>query len=169
MGYEDNNIDSILFDKLGGFFKGLKGFCASSVRATIRFFKYLPWRIKNFAQRKYREYKNRPPRNSINRVYVLVGYTTKESVNARFDAERRLIIIRRGLMAIILLLILFISIDRIYKAADFGEISHVFGIGSIEEITENDPFEMNPNSNAIPLPTPVVAGESQSQPTKLPD
>ncbi|SCW27448.1 hypothetical protein SAMN02910456_00236 [Ruminococcaceae bacterium YRB3002] len=157
MGYEDSNIDSILFDKLKGFITGFRGFMASSGRATVRFFRYLPWRIRNYVQRRIKEYKNRPPRKDINRVYVLVGYTTKESVDARYVSERRLIMIRRGLMAIILILILFISVDRIFIMADFGEISHVFGINSIQEITENDPFEINPQDKA--LPTPVVIQE----------
>ena len=139
---KEKDIDSYISDAQSRFVSGFLGVIGSSVRATIRFFRYIPWRIRNYFKLKYNEYKNRPPRKDLRKVYVLVGYTTKESVNAKYNAERHLIIIRRGLLAIILLLLIFISIDRLLGAADFGEISHVFGIESIDDITENDPFKV---------------------------
>lgn len=138
--YNEKDIDSYISDAKSRFTGTLAGVFGSSWRATVRFFKALPWRIRNQIKRKYREYKNRPPRKDIRRVYVLVGYTTKESVEAKYNAERRLIIIRRGLLLLIMLLLFFISLDRVLNITNFDEISHMFGINSFEEITENDPF-----------------------------
>ena len=140
----DNNnekdIQSYISDAQSRFMRTFKGVMGSSWRATVRFFKYLPWRINNAFKRKVNEYKNRPPRKDVRKVYVLVGYTTKESVDAKYRAERQMMLLRRGLLVIIMLLLLFISIDRVLNIADFNEISHVFGINSFDEITENDPF-----------------------------
>ncbi|MBP5260859.1 MAG: hypothetical protein J6Z43_01880 [Clostridiales bacterium] len=137
----ERDIDSYLSDAGGRFTATVVGFIGSSLRATKRFFKSLPWRLKSIVFRKINEYKNRPERKDPRKVYVLVGYTTKESVDAKYNAERRMILMRRGLLAIILLLLIFISVDRLINMADFGEISHIFGVNSIEDITENDPFK----------------------------
>jgi hypothetical protein len=138
--YNEKDIDSYISDAKSRFTGTLLGVFGSSWRATVRFFKYLPWRIRNFFKMKYKEYKNRPPRKDVRRVYVLVGYTTKESVQAKYNSERRLIIIRRGLLLLIMVLLFFISLDRVLNITNFDEISHMFGINSFEEITENDPF-----------------------------
>jgi len=155
----DNNerdIDSYLSDARGRFFASVTGFAGSSWRATKRFFKFLPWRIKNAFMRRINEYRNRPERKDMRKVYVLVGYTTKESVDAKYNAERHMILLRRGLLALILLLLIFISIDRLIGVTNFGDISHIFGINSIEDITENDPFklrETTPSEVSVSLPT----------------
>ena len=157
---DERDIQSYISDAENRFIRGLKGAAGSSWRATVRFFRYLPWRIKNAFQRKVREYKNRPPRKDMRRVYVLVGYTTKESVDAKYRSERQMIIIRRGLLLIIMLMILFISIDRVINITDFSEISHVFGITSFDEITENDPFKSNT--------TPTTTADADTKVTVLP-
>ncbi|MCR4688461.1 MAG: hypothetical protein K5745_02810 [Saccharofermentans sp.] len=118
-------------------------FWGSSVRATKRFFKNLPHRITGYIRRKIREYKNRPPRKEINKVYVLVGYTTKQQVDNKFNAERNMIIIRRGLLVLIFLLLMFISISRFLDAMNYGELSQIFGFDSVSEFTVNDPFEIS--------------------------
>lgn len=109
-------------------------------RTTIRFFKNLPNKIRDYVKRKIKEYKRKPARKDINKVYVLVGYTTKRHIDARYNAERNLIILRRGLMVLIFVLILFISINSIIPKLKVGKYSEVFGIGSMSELAENDPF-----------------------------
>ncbi len=156
----EKDIDSYISDFKTKTVAVFLAVCGSSWRATIRFFRYLPWRIKTFFKAKYKEYKSRPDRKDARKVYVLVGYTTRESVDAKYNAERNLIIIRRGLLALILLLLLFISIDRVINAANFGEISHMFGINSFEDITENDPFRME--NNYTPSITPAVTAAETS-------
>ena len=53
-------------------------FLGCSYRATVRLIKGLPSRFVNFVKRKIKEYRNRPKRKDISRVYVVVGYTTKK-------------------------------------------------------------------------------------------
>ncbi len=146
----ERDIQSYISDAGSRFRRTFLGVVGSSWRATVRFFKYLPWRVRSAFKRKVNEYKNRPPRKDMRKVYVLVGYTTKESVDAKYRAERQMMLLRRGLLFIIMLLLLFISIDRIINITDFGEISHVFGIDSIEEITKNDPFRAQSSAPAEP-------------------
>ena len=115
-------------------------FLGCSYRATVRLIKGLPSRFVNFVKRKIKEYRNRPKRKDISRVYVVVGYTTKKRVDEKFNAERRMMIIRRGLLVLIFLLILFIAVDRLTGLINYGELSQIFGIESWEEVMENDPF-----------------------------
>ena len=116
-------------------------FLGCSYRATVRLFKGLPSRIANYIKRKIKEYRNRPKRTDISRVYVVVGYTTKKRVDEKFNAERRMMIIRRGLLILIFLLILFIAVDRVMGLVNYGEMAQIFGIDSFDEVVENDPFE----------------------------
>lgn len=115
-------------------------FLGCSYRATVRLFKGLPSRFVNYIKRKIREYRNRPKRTDISRVYVVVGYTTKKRVDEKFNAERRMMIMRRGLLVLIFLLILFIAVDRFTGLVNYGELSQIFGIESLDEVMENDPF-----------------------------
>ncbi len=135
---EDNN--SALTSSSYGKTNAMLDFLGCSYRATVRLFKGLPSRILNFVKRKIREYRNRPKRTDISRVYVVVGYTTKKRVDEKFNAERRMMIIRRGLLVLIFLLILFIAVDRFTGLINYGELSQIFGIESWEEVMENDPF-----------------------------
>lgn len=130
MGY---NLFMKFFDLISSIFYSI-------IRTTVRFWKNLPHSFANFFKRKINEYKRRPERTEINKVYVLVGYTTKKHVDSKYNAERNMIIIRRGLMLIILLLLIFIAINRIMPLININEYSQMFGVNSVDEITENDPF-----------------------------
>ena len=125
-----SNMSSLVLDFLG-----------CSYRATVRLIKGLPSRFVNYFKRKIKEYRNRPKRTDISRVYVVVGYTTKKRVDEKFNAERRMMIIRRGLLILIFILILFIAVDRITGLVNYGEMAQIFGIDSWDEVVENDPFE----------------------------
>lgn len=137
MNQEDRNStapvssgkDSVVLDFLG-----------CSYRATVRLFKGLPNRFMAYVKRKIKEYRNRPKRTDISRVYVVVGYTTKKRVDEKFNAERRMMIIRRGLLALIFLLVIFIAVDRFTNLINYGELSQIFGVDSWGEVIENDPF-----------------------------
>ena len=118
----------------------LLDFLGCSYRATVRLFKTLPSRVINSVKRKIKEYRNRPKRTDISRVYVVVGYTTKKRVDEKFNAERRMMIIRRGLLILIFLLIIFIAVNRFTEMINYGELSQIFGVDSFGEVVENDPF-----------------------------
>ena len=136
---EDRNSDAI---QTGiGKSNAMLDFLGCSYRATVRLIKGLPSRFVNYIKRKVKEYKNRPKRTDISRVYVVVGYTTKKRVDEKFNAERRMMIIRRGLLILIFILILFIAVDRVMGLVNYGEMAQIFGISSFDEVVENDPFE----------------------------
>ena len=135
---EDRSTDQIQVS--GNKSNALLDFLGCSYRATVRLIKGLPSRFVNFVKRKIKEYKNRPKRTDISRVYVVVGYTTKKRVDEKFNAERRMMIIRRGLLILIFLLILFIAVDRLAGLVNYGEMAQIFGIESWDEVVENDPF-----------------------------
>lgn len=114
--------------------------CGSVVRTTVKFFKNLPSRAQNWVRRKITDYKRKPKRDDVNKVYVLIGYATKSHIDSKHNAERNLIILNRGLLLIIFFLLLFISINAILPHIDVEQYSDMFGISSVEEVTRNDPF-----------------------------
>jgi len=118
----------------------LAGIFSSIGRTTVRTVRNFPTRVRNGIKRRINEYKRRPVRKDINKVYVLVGYTTKQHIDERYNAERMMIIIRRGLLLLIFVLLLFISINAILPYVKTDEYSQMFGISSVDEMTENDPF-----------------------------
>lgn len=139
-----SNLSSVVLDFLG-----------CSYRATVRLIKGLPSRFLAFVKRKYKEFRSRPKRKDISRVYVVVGYTTKKRVDEKFNAERRMMIIRRGLLVLIFVLILLIAVDRLTGAINYGEVSQIFGIEEWGQVVENDPFVDRTTES-----TPPVATES---------
>lgn len=136
----------------GSILNTLSGICGSVARTTVRFFKNLPNRAQNYVKRKINEHKRKPQREDINKVYVLVGYTTKKHIDDRYNRERELMLLRRGLLLIIFVLILLISFKNIIPYVDVDQYKNMFGIGDVEELTENDPFAQN----AVSIPTVVM-------------
>ena len=118
----------------------ISDFFGASWRATVRLIKSIPSRIIGRIRRTWRAYRDRPPRKDISRVYLVVGYTTKKYVKERYNAERRMIILRRGLLALIFFLLLFIVMDRTLSVLNFSELKQMFGFSSWTELLKNDPF-----------------------------
>lgn len=128
-------------------------FLGCSYRATVRLIKGLPSRFLAFVKRKIKEYRSRPKRKDISRVYVVVGYTTKKRVDEKFNAERRMMIIRRGLLILIFILVLLIAVDRLTGAINYGELSQIFGIEELGQVVENDPFADRTTESTPPVIT----------------
>ena len=135
-----SNMSSLVLDFLG-----------CSYRATVRLIKGLPSRFLAFVKRKIKEYRSRPKRKDISRVYVVVGYTTKKRVDEKFNAERRMMIIRRGLLILIFILVLLIAVDRLTGAINYGELSQIFGIEELGQVVENDPFADRTTESTPPV------------------
>lgn len=151
----DRKISDIMYDFLG-----------ASWRATVRLFKSIPSRIFGRIRKIWRDYRDRPPRKDISRVYLVVGYTTKKYVEERYNAERRMMIMRRGLLALIFFLLLFIVLDRSLSAFNYGEIKQMFGFSSWSELLKNDPFsERKETAPTAPVqPTTVsTAAENKTE------
>lgn len=126
----------------GGFADDISIFFTASARATLRYLKNVPSKIRNYFVRKINERRNRPPRKDINKVYVLVGYTTRKHVDDKFNAERHMIILRRGLLIIIFVLLLFIILNRVLNIVKFDDMKQMFGMSGWEEVTASDPFHV---------------------------
>ncbi|MCQ2482907.1 MAG: hypothetical protein MJ153_05435 [Clostridia bacterium] len=118
----------------------LKAIFLSMGRATAKFFREIPAKVKSFLVIKLNEYKSKPKRDEMNKVYVLVGYTTKQHVENKYRTEHMLISVRRVLLIIIFFEILLISLTRFLPLVDFSQYKNIFGINDIQEMTNNDPF-----------------------------
>ena len=149
LNQEDRNQDNNFAGSLKS--SVLLDFLGCSYRATVRLIKGLPSRFIAFVKRKIKEYRNRPKRTDISRVYVVVGYTTKKRVDEKFNAERRMMIIRRGLLVLIFILVIFIAVDRFTGVINYGELSQIFGIDSLDEVVENDPFADRTAESSAPV------------------
>ena len=152
----DRKISDIMSDFLG-----------ASWRATVRLFKSIPSRIFGRIRKIWRDYRDRPPRKDISRVYLVVGYTTKKYVEERYNAERRMMIMRRGLLALIFFLLLFIVLDRSLSAFNYGEIKQMFGFSSWSELLKNDPFsERKETEPTAPIQQPTTVSTSAENKTE---
>lgn len=110
-------------------------------RTNIRFITNLPGFIKSFIIRKYNDYKNKPKRKDINKVYVLIGYTTKQNLDNRFMNEHLMIVFRRILLIVIFVLLMIITFKTIKPYIVVDQYKQIFGIESVEDMTSSDPFE----------------------------
>lgn len=142
----------------------ISDFFGASWRATVRVVKSIPRRIYGRIRRIWREFRDRPPRKDISRVYVVVGYTTKKHVDERYNAERRMMILRRGLLALIFFLLLFIVFDRTLSVMNFSEMKQMFGFSSWTDLMKNDPFsDQRVTEPTIPPTTvPTKAGQKSA-------
>ena len=144
----------------------ISDFLGASWRATVRLIKSLPSRIFGIIRRAWREYRDRPPRKDISCVYVVVGYTTKKHVDERYNAERRMMILRKGLLALIFFLLLFIVMDRTLSIFNYNEIKQMFGFSSWSELLKNDPFserkETEPTAPSVTTATVSSADANQT-------
>ena len=132
------------------------GFFAFLGRTPWNFFKTLPSRISSKIKEKIAQKKRMPKRKSIHKVYVLVGYTTKEYVNRKYRKERILLIIRRILVACIILIILIMAYRWIVLQLDTDEYKQMIGIDDIEDLTKNDPFASESTTAAVQLDSEAV-------------
>ena len=144
----------------------ISDFMGASWRATVRLFKSIPSRIIGRIRRTWRAYRDRPPRKDISRVYTVVGYTTRKFVDERYNAERRMMILRRGLLALIFFLLLFIVLDRTLSILNYNELKQMFGFSSWSELLKNDPFserkETEPTAS-IPPTTVSTSAENKTE------
>lgn len=118
-------------------------------RTNVRFIVNLPHRIKNYIIQKYNNYKNKPKRNEMNKVYVLIGYTTKQNIDNKYTEEHLMIVFRRFLLGFIFVLLLLITLNWIKPLINVDQYKQIFGIESVDEITSNDPFEVDSQTSTL--------------------
>jgi hypothetical protein len=129
----------------------------SIARTTVRFVKNIPSRIQNKYMR-YRNEKNRlPKRRTKNKVYVLVGYTTKEHVDRKYAAIKVQHLIRRVLMVCILIVFLVIMYNWLNPLGNTTELKQIIGINKIDDLALEDPFGSSGETNQIQLSTTAAS------------
>ena len=157
----DDEDAGTLLTSLAGFFKFLG-------RTTVQYFKNLPNEIRNKINVKIAEHRRMPKRKSISKVYVLVGYTTKEYVDQKYRKERALLITRRILIAAIIILILIMTYRWFIPKLDTNEYKQMVGIEDFEELTQSDPFATETTKEAIAPESQAVTPipSNTSEPTE---
>ncbi|MBO4689010.1 MAG: hypothetical protein J5636_10935 [Clostridiales bacterium] len=158
----DDSDTGTMLTAIGDFFQFLG-------RTTIQYFKNLPNDIRNKVKAKIAEHRRMPKRKSISKVYVLVGYTTKEYVDQKYRKEKILLNIRRILVAAIIILILIMTYRWIMPKFDTNEYKQMIGIQEIDDLTQSDPFatettkeDIAPESQAV---TPIPSNTSETTET----
>lgn len=151
-----------ILSKIGGFFAFLG-------RTTVQYFKNLPNSIRNKVKAKIAEYRRMPKRKSIHKVYVLVGYTTKEYVDNKFRKERSLLIIRRVLIGCIIVIVLIMAYRWFVPKLDTNEYKQMIGINEFDELTQSDPFATETTNEAV-VPdiqnvTPIPSSTAELNPS----
>ncbi len=149
------------------FFSELAG---SILRTTKRFFKNLIPSIRN-KYRRWRNERNRlPKRTTRSKAYLLVGYTTKEHIDKRYRAMKLQNIIRVVFLISILVLTIYVLQKWLNPFGNTDELKQIIGIEGIDELTEEDPFSKNANSenilikdNSVQVTVPSSSGESSSE------
>ena len=160
---EETETSAGVMQSIGGFFSFLG-------RTTVNYFKGLPDTIRNKVKAKIAERRRMPKRKSIHKVYVLVGYTTKEYVDRKFRKERALLIIRKVLIAAIVLLVLIMTYKWISPKLDYSEYKQMVGIDKFNELTQSDPFATETTIVAIAPDvqnvTPIPSNTTETKESK---
>ena len=133
------------------FLDSVLSFLGCSYRATVRYIKGIPGKVKDSFNRKISEYTSRPKRKSINRIYVLVGYISKESADLKYKTERNLISLKRALLMLIFILLFVITIRWILPFVQLDQYKTMFGIDSVDQMTRNDPFTLENGNSYVDI------------------
>ena len=108
---------------------------------TFLFFKNLPAMVVNRWQRYQNERKRIPKRKTKNRVYILIGYTTKAKVDKRYKSVKIQKIVRAALLFGILVICCVLAYRAVNPNLDFDAYKQMFGIEEMDELTTADPFD----------------------------
>ncbi len=125
------------------------GVASSVFRTTVRFFKNIPSKIINYFRRRKKEHDRMPKRTSANRVYVLIGYTTKKYVDRKYRREKVMHRIRSVLVFLIIIILLIMVYRSVVPMIDSSEYKQMLGIEKIEKMAEKDPFESEKDNDII--------------------
>lgn len=140
-------------------------FIMSMGRSTVRFIKNIPHQITNEYKRHLNEFRRRPKRKTPNRVYSLVGYTTKAYVDSKYRVARTLRLIRSSLIFAIIIILLVMMIKSILPMLDPKNYQQIFGINDFEQLTESDPFTNHRDDDIVMFSTGESVSISTSDPT----
>ena len=139
------------------FIPWIKGVAGSVFRTTERFVRNIPSKLRNKYLRYRNEKKRLPRRKTKSKVYVLVGYTTKEHVDRRFTGIKVQQMIRKVLLLFILFVFLLIVYKWLNPLGNTNEIKQIVGIDKIDDLAQEDPFgDSASTSNQIQINTITI-------------
>jgi uncharacterized membrane protein len=81
-----------------------------------------------------------PQRKTRSKVYVLIGYTSKEHVDRRYRAIKVQNVIRKVLVLLIVVLFLLILFKWVDPLRNSEQYKQMMGISDMKELTKVDPF-----------------------------
>ena len=81
--------------------------------------------------------------------YYKVG-SLKDNIDNKYNDEHLLITLRKALLVIIFVMILFIGFEWLIPQVNFDQAKQIFGISNVEEMTNNDPFTLENKGDTRP-------------------
>ena len=110
--------------------------------STILYFKNLPAQILNRWERYMNDRKRMPKRKSKHRVYVLIGYTSKEKIDQRYRSLKIQKMITT-LLIVGIVLIFFVLVYRVINPKiDVDAYRQMIGVNDFDDLVKKDPFEI---------------------------
>lgn len=135
---------------------------------TIRYIRNIPSRIRNKYLR-WRNLKNRmPKRKTRSKVYVLIGYTSKEHVDRRYRAIKLQHFIRKVLFALVIIVFLLIFFKWLNPLRNSDQYKQMMGISDMKDLTRADPFGTEGVTANVSIYTPTDTPTNTPTPSAVP-
>ena len=110
--------------------------------STLLFFKNLPTKILNRFEGYINDRKRMPKRKTKHRVYILIGYTSKEKVDRRYRSVKIQKLISTFLILGIVLIFLVLVYRVINPKLDYDGYKQMIGVNDFDELIKKDPFKI---------------------------
>ena len=110
--------------------------------STLIYFKNFPSKVKNKWERFLNERQRIPKRKTKHRVYILIGYTSKENVDRRYRSVKIQKLISTFLILGMVLIFLVLIYRTIDSKLDYDAYRQMIGINDFDELIKKDPFNV---------------------------
>jgi uncharacterized membrane protein len=151
----DHSRDSFLADS--PFILWIKRVAICIFRTTVRYIRNIPSRVRN----KYLRWKNlrkrMPQRKTKSKVYVLIGYTSKQHVDRRYRAIKVQNMIRKILVLLIVVLFIMILFKWIDPLRNSEQYKQMMGISDMKDLTKVDPFGAAGETSGFEIYSPSIS------------
>lgn len=126
----------------------LLGVILCVVRTTKRYLKNIPVRIHHRYLRYVTQRKRLPKRNTRNKAYILVGYTSKKYVDRKYRSIKLQLLLRRIFVILIILLVIIITYNWLDPLKNSDEYKQMFGIEDMNDLNQEDPFNVSEGTDS---------------------
>jgi len=146
----------------------IKGVASCVFWSSVRYIRNIPSKVKNKFLRWRNLQKRMPKRKTKNKVYVLIGYTSKKNVDRRYRAIKFQHMIRGIILTLIVIAFVFILYKWLDPLRNSEEYKQMIGISNMKDLTKDDPFGATGETSNIvvfqitdtPTPTTTPAVET---------